>query len=91
MATTRMKYDAASPHGKLMAEAVDAIIEARAKIARVKKAAESMSNGGDFASVELELGLDAGHGQDALYFLTSVDTALNGQPLNDILAQLDQG
>lgn len=91
--STRLKYDARSPHGQLTAEAVAAIIEARGKIDRVLKAAQSMSYGtpADYAQVELELGLTAGKGQDFLYFAQSMSDALHGQPLYDIVAQLDQG
>ncbi len=89
--STRLKYDARSPHGQLLAEAVDAIIDARGKMDRVLKAVQSMSYGNDFAAVELELGLAAGKGQDLLYFAQSASDALHAQPLFDISAQLDQG
>lgn len=91
MSSNRVKYDAKSPHGQLLSEAMDSIIEARGKIDRTLKAAQQMSYGSDWAAVELEFGLDAGKGQDMLYFLQSTSDALNAQPLLDITAQLDQG
>lgn len=91
--STRLKYDAKSPHGQILAEAVDAIIEARSKVDRILKAVQSMSYGtpADYTQVELELGLPAGKGQDLLYFAQSMSDALHAQPLFDISGQLDQG
>ena len=89
--STRLKYDAASPHGRLLADAVGKIIEARGQVDRVLDAAKSMNNGADTAAVEVEFGLGAGKGTDMMYFLQAISDAMNGQPLKDISAQLDQG
>lgn len=89
--STRLRYDTKSPHGQITAEAIDALIQAREKVDRVLKAAQSMTYGNDYAQLELELGLVAGTGQQFLYFAQALSDALHAQPLFDITGQLDQG
>jgi hypothetical protein len=88
---TRVHYDAESPHGALVAEAIGSIVEARDKIQRVLRAAQSMSYGDTPGVIEEEMGVEAGQAPTILFCLQSISDALNTQTMNDIVAQLDQG
>lgn len=89
--STRLHFNAATPHGRLLADALNHLYSATQQIERVLAAAQSMTYGGDYAQIEAELGLDAGKGADMAYKLQALADALHDATLVDCRNQLDQG
>ena len=67
--TTRVIVDQSTAIGQLAAEAVDHVLEGKAKFARLGEilyaAIYDAGGGADVAAIEAELGLPAGQGQQA--------------------------
>ncbi len=92
----RVTYDSATVHGALLAEAINDLIEGRAKLTRVKFAAD-IASGGGVTTTALEGGaFGAAAGQGASYWsqMVSIKTLLDAQDsggLAQFMASLDNG
>jgi len=93
--STRIKYDAKTPHGQLLAESVDRLIEATERVIRVRRAIEAMSadtgSGTTFDQVETELGMLPGSGAALLTLLLDAEQKLTNANVYAFRDKLDQG
>lgn len=91
----RVKYNASTPFGQMLAEAVDELASATEKITRIRRAMSAMAadtgSGPTYAQIELELGFDPGIGQAALNVMTDIETRLLAAPVLDFRDRVDQG
>jgi hypothetical protein len=94
MATTRILYSQTTQTGKSIAQAVNAVLEARAAMARAKALLDQAMTGDDQAAVAGEVGLNPAtqtqEAYDLWYIVSTVSDALHA-PVVDQLARLDQG
>ena len=92
--TTRVIVDQATAIGQLAAEAVDHILEGKAKFARLGEilyaAIYDAGGGADLAAIEAELGLPAGQGQQAFDLINGARLALDDARIV-ALREIDQG
>jgi len=92
--STRVIVDQATAAGQLATEAVDQILEGKAKFARLRgilyAAIYDAGGGADLASVEAEMGLAAGQGQQAFDLVQGAAEALD-DPRITALREIDQG
>lgn len=96
MASNRILYDAATKQlGKMVAVAVDRILDSQAEMRRVKKILDAAQTGGDYAALAAELGLPANQaGADAaqaLWTIFSNATVRVDDAAVTECARLDQG
>lgn len=93
--TTRVNFNAATPHGRLLARAVDRLITGESDLERVKKAMDAMSadtgGGATWAQVEAELGVAAGQGQTIYNLIDNALSAINVAAVRQAMIRLDQG
>lgn len=89
--TTRLHYDATTPHGRMLAEALGDLFAATQKIERVLAASQAMTYGGDYAQLEAEMGVAPGSGTDMAFKLQAMADQLHDSTLVDCRNQLDQG
>jgi hypothetical protein len=92
--SARVVFNTETALGELAAEAVDGVLEARAKLRRVVEAANAMiyneSGPADMAQLETEFGILNGGGQRFFDVLNGTLTALDN-PAVDTLREIDQG
>jgi hypothetical protein len=88
--TARVLFNASTPMGQLAAEAVDAILEGKAKLGRLNEALYAMIYPSDTAAIEAELGLEVGKGQQFFDLIAGAKTALDAQAIV-ALREVDQG
>lgn len=92
--STRVIVDQATASGQLAAEAVDHILEGKAKLARLGEilyaAVYDAGGGADLAAVEAELGVPAGQGQQAFDLIQGAKAALDDARIA-ALREIDQG
>ena len=88
--TARVLFSAATPMGQLAAEAVDGILEGKAKLGRLSEALAAMIYPSDAAAIEAELGLAAGKGQQFFDLIAGARTALDAAQIVS-LREIDQG
>lgn len=88
----RIPINTQTAFGRAIAEYVDAVLEARAKGARLAAVLNSMASGGSFAVVDAEVnaGNDAARGETIYNLVTGSVSALNGADVNG-LVRIDQG
>ncbi len=89
--STRLHFDANTPHGSMLAKAIDEIYLGMQKMDRILAASQAMTYGGDYAQLEAEMGLLAGQGSDMAFKLQAISDKLHAATLVDCLKQLDQG
>lgn len=89
--STRLHFDAATPHGRILALALGDLFAATQRIERVLAVAQAMTYGNDYAQLEAEMGIPAGEGADMAYKLQAIADALHAGTLVDCRNQLDQG
>lgn len=93
--SNRIYYDARTPHGKLLAEAVDGVIEATAKVQRLKRALDSMAEPAlpspSWGQIETELGLAAGTGESLHALVADAEQKLTAANVRQFTDRLDQG
>lgn len=90
MASTRIPYNLNTAAGKLIAEATNDVVEAAAKMVRIKAILVSASWGDDWAAVATELGITSQQAQDLVYIISTVSDAVNTGTVQQ-LSKLDQG
>ena len=88
--TARVLFSAATPMGQLAAEAIDSILEGKAKLGRLSEALAAMIYPSDTAAIEAELGLAAGKGQQFFDLIAGARTALDAAQIV-ALREIDQG
>jgi hypothetical protein len=92
--STRVIVDQATASGQLAAEAVDHILEGKAKLGRLGEilyaAIYDAGGGADLAAVEAELGVPAGQGQQAFDLIQGAKAALDDARIA-ALREIDQG
>lgn len=89
--STRLHFDAATPHGRILALALGDLFSATQRVERVLAASQAMTYGGDYTQLETELGVPTGKGSDMAYKLQAIADALHNATLVDCRNQLDQG
>lgn len=89
--SNRIRYDATTAHGRLLAELADGIIKTRELAIRINSAAKSMNAGNDDATLEAEFGLASGKADDVMFLLQTVEDAMSTATMKDIASSIDQG
>ena len=78
--TARVGFNAGTPIGQLVAEAIDQVIEGKAKLNRAAETLYAMmydpAGGSDTAAIESEFGLEAGRGQQFFDLINGAKLAL---------------
>jgi hypothetical protein len=91
----RVKYNAQTPFGQMLAEAVSDLISATEKISRIRRAMEAMNKdtggGATPAQIEAEFGFDPGVGAAALAVIVDIETRLLAPQVLDFRDRVDQG
>jgi hypothetical protein len=88
--TARVPFNAETAMGQLAAEAVDAILEGKAKLNRLAEALYAMIYPSDTAAIEAEFGLEAGKGQQFFDLVNGAKQALDDARIV-ALREIDQG
>lgn len=93
--TVRVIYNPTTPHGRILAEAVDRLIDGESSLERVKRAMDAMrfdtGSGETWSQVETELGLANGTGQAVYNLVDAALTALQVNAIRNACIRLDQG
>ncbi|MFO1152738.1 MAG: hypothetical protein U1E42_03585 [Rhodospirillales bacterium] len=88
--TARVPFSAATPMGQLAAEAVDSILEGKARLNRLAEALAAMIYPSDTAAIEAELGIPTGKGQQFFDLIAGAKAALDDASIV-ALREIDQG
>ena len=91
--STRIPVNTSTAWGAALAEAVDGVIEVKAKVDRLKAVFDSMAQGGTFIQVDTEVNggtPDATRGELIYNLLAGAKSALDGAAIGE-LTRLDQG
>ena len=91
--STRIHYDPATAHGKLLAEVCDELATVTAKMTRLKRAVDAMLAGTPTTpqQIEAELGVTAGKGQDVWQLIVDAEAKLTAGNVRVFTDTLDQG
>lgn len=88
--TARVPFDATTPMGQLAGEAIDSILEGKAKLGRAAEALYAMMYPEDTAAIEAEFNLPAGKGQQFFDLINGAKEALDDARIV-ALREIDQG
>jgi hypothetical protein len=88
--TTRIAFDASSASGQLMAEAIDDVLSARAKMARLQGILYAAWYADDPEAVAAEVGANPASGATIFALIEAANTALDAAAITQ-LRELDQG
>lgn len=91
--SSRLIADPKTPHGQMLAEAVDFIVKAQDHMRRLRGAVDRMTTGvpADYPAVGTELGMSAADAQELVFLLASADAALNVDIVKEFTQKCDQG
>lgn len=90
--TTRITYSQANNTGKMLAQAVNHVLDSLSEMRRLKGILDSSTSGSDFASLAIELGgsVDATSAQAVWSIISTAADAIDVAEVAE-LSRLDQG
>lgn len=93
--SVRIPFDATTPHGRILARALDRLYTGESDLERVKRAMDAMQydtgSGPTWAQIETELGIPAGQGQVVYSLVSAALSAMNVAALRNAVVRMEQG